>query len=422
MSESIDRPAKRVYLNGLTLVSERMPQRASIAIGVWLRAGARDEPGPLAGITHFLEHMLFKGTDRRNAYEISRSLESLGGHLDAFTAREHVCYYGRALDEHLPQAIDVLADVIGHSTLAEAEVKREKEVVREEIASYEDSPEDKVQDLLSEALWGTDPLGRPILGSEASVDAFTSPMLQDFYRERYHPGNLVVAVAGSFDPAWLEDAVGSAFGAPRGGELPMAIARGNEPPRSVYLARDVNQLHLGLARPGLRHEDEARYRLAVLNAIVGGGMSSRLFQTLREQHGLAYSVYSSTESYRDTGMITLALGVKPERGVEALGRLREELARLRDDGPTDEELESGRAQIRGSLLLGEESVSNHMYHLALDELYYGEYVPLERHLDEVARVTKAEVIELAARYFPPDGWTLAAVGPKAQEASFRDVC
>ncbi len=415
----MDRPVKRVSANGLTLVHERMPHRASIAIGVWLRAGARDEPGPLAGITHFLEHMLFKGTERRNAYDISRSLESLGGHLDAFTAREHVCYYGRALDEHLPQAIDVLADVIGHSTLAEAEVTREKEVVREEIASYEDSPEDKVQDLLAEALWGADPLGRPILGSTESVESFTSPVLQDFYRERYHPGNLVVAVAGSFDPAWLENAVWSGFDAPQGADLPVAIARGHEPPRTVYLSRDVNQLHLGLARPGLRHEDEARYRLAVLNAIVGGGMSSRLFQTLREQHGLAYSVYSSTESYRDTGMITIGLGVKPERGPEALERLRVELTRLAEEGPTEDELESGRAQIRGSLLLGEESVSNHMYHQALDEMYYGEYVPVERHLDEVARVTRTEVIELARQHFPPDGWTLAAVGPRSCEDSIR---
>ena len=413
--EPLSEPARRVYPNGLTLLHQRMPHRASIALGVWLRAGARDEPAEHAGATHFLEHMLFKGTARRNAFEISASLESLGGHLDAFTAREHVCYYGRALDEHLPQTLDVLADVVGHSTLPDDEIEREKEVVREEIYSYEDSPEEKVHDLLSEALWGPDPLGRPILGSEASVNGFTGVDLRSFYRERYHPGNLVVAAAGSFDPAWLEDAVGKAFAQASGAPIALARTQGGAVPRAVYGARDVNQLHLALARPALSHDAPERYRLAVVATIVGGGMSSRLFQTLREQRGLAYSVYASTDSYRDTGMVSIALGVKPSRGGEALDALRLELARFVAEGPTDDELESGKAQMRGSLLLGEESVSNHMYHLALDELAYGRYVPLSTHLEEVARVTRADAIELARRFFAPGGWTLAAVGPASAE-------
>ena len=410
-----DQPVKRTYPNGLTLVHERMPHRASIAMGVWLRAGSRDEPGEAAGATHFLEHMLFKGTQTRNAYEISASLESLGGHLDAFTAREHVCYYGRALEEHLPQALDVLADVIAHSTLPDDEVTREKEVVREEIYSYEDSPEEKVHDVLSAALWGEDPLGRPILGTEASVAAFTPEALRTFYRERYHPGNLVVAVTGSFDAAWLEEAVGRSLAAARGADLALSTARGPLAPQAVYEAKDVNQLHLALARPGLPQDAPERYRMAVLATIVGGGMSSRLFQTLREQRGLAYSVYASTDSYRDTGMVSIALGVKPERGAEALDALRAELSRFLADGPTVDELDSGKAQMRGSLLLGEESVSNHMYHVALDELSYGRYISLESHLAEVAAVTREQIVDLARRYFAPEGWTLAAVGPAKAE-------
>jgi predicted Zn-dependent peptidase len=410
-------PGRRVYPNGLTLLHQRLPHRASVALGVWLRAGSRDEPAERAGATHFLEHMLFKGTARRNAYDISASLESLGGHLDAFTAREHVCYYGRALDEHLPQALDVLADVVGHSTLPEDELEREKEVVREEIFSYEDSPEEKVQDFLSEALWGGDPLGRPILGTEESVNAFTRADLGAFYAGRYHPGNLVVAVSGSFDPAWLEDAAFAAFAQPAGVPVELATARGPEPPRAVYGAKDVTQLHLALGRPALPQDSPERYRLAVLATIVGGGMSSRLFQTLREQRGLAYSVYASTESYRDTGMISIALGVKPARGAEALDALAKELERFVADGPTDEELDSGKAQMRGSLLMGEESVSNHMYHLALDELAYGKYIPLATHLDEVAAVTREQIMDLAGRFFTPEGWTVAAVGPAKSEAA-----
>jgi len=414
-------PVKRVYPSGLTLVHERMPHRASIALGVWLRAGARDEPEAQAGMTHFLEHMLFKGTERRNAYQISASIEALGGHLDAFTAREHVCYSARALEEHLPHALDVLADVIGHSTLPEVELAREKEVVREEIASYEDSPEEKVHDILAATLWGADPLGRPILGSEESVNAFTADGLSTFYRGRYRPRNLVVSVAGAFDPTWLEDAVGKAFGEEGGKLIELATGAGTAAPAMDYEGRDVTQLHLALARPGIANEHPSRYRLAVLSAIVGGGMSSRLFQRLREERGLAYSVYTSTESYRDTGAVTIAMGVQPARAAEALGRLQEELALFCAEGPTDEELDSGKAQIKGSMLLGEESVSNHMYHLALDELCYGAFVPLDRHLADVAAVTREHVIESARAWMGPAGWSVAAVGPKKAEGAVREA-
>ncbi len=406
-------PVRRVLPSGLTLLHERMPHRASISVGVWLRAGARDEPLEHAGMTHFLEHMLFKGTTRRTAYQISAALESVGGHLDAYTAREHVCYSARAIDRHLDRALDVLADIVLHSTLAAEEIAREKEVVREEIGSYEDAPEDKVHEVLAEVLWGDDPLGRPILGNEQSVLSYAPDTLRAFYRERYHPGTLVVSVAGAFEPEALEDAVARAFDKAPGEPIELVTSNGSAPPRSRYVARDVSQLHLALGRPGLSHNAEDRYRFAVLNTIAGGGMSSRFFQTLREQRGLAYSVYTSSESYRDTGMLTIALGVKPERGGEALEVLRAELGRFAAEGPTTEELEGGKAQIRGALLLGEESVSNHMAHLALDELAYGRYVPLDEHLDAVDEVTGSEVMDLARQYYSPEGWTLAAVGPES---------
>jgi len=414
-------PVKRTFPNGLTLVHERMPHRASFALGVWLRAGARDEPDAQAGMTHFLEHMLFKGTERRNAYQISASIEALGGHLDAFTAREHVCYSARALDEHLPHALDVLSDVIGHSTLPELELAREKEVVREEIASYEDSPEEKVHDILSATLWGTDPLGRPILGSEESVRAFTADGLGAFYRGRYRPRNLVVSVAGSFDPAWLEDAVQAAFADPGGDTVELAAQARPATPSFAFEGRDVTQLHLALARPGISNDHPARYRLAVAATIVGGGMSSRLFQRLREERGLAYSVYASTDSYRDTGAVSIALGVQPARGPEALERLHAELATFAKEGATEEELESGKAQIKGSMLLGEESVSNHMYHLALDELCYGKFLPLEQHLVDIAAVTRDDIVESARTWMAPEGWAVAAVGPRKAEDPIREA-
>ena len=406
-------PVRRVLPNGLTLLHERMSHRASISVGVWLKAGARDEPLEHAGMTHFLEHMLFKGTARRSAYQISAALESVGGHLDAYTAREHVCYSARAIDRHLDRAVDVLSDIVLDSTLPAEEIAREKEVVREEIGSYEDAPEDKVHEILAEALWGDDPLGRPILGSEESVTAYSNDALRAFYRDRYHPGSLVVAVAGAFEPAALEDTVARAFDRSAGAPIALVENGGSAPPRTRYLGRDVSQLHLALGRPGLSHNHDDKYRFAVLNTIAGGGMSSRFFQTLREQRGLAYSVYASSESYRDTGMLTIALGVKPERAGEALDALRAELARFAAEGPTTEELEGGKAQIRGALLLGEESVSNHMAHQALDEIAYGRYIPLEEHLDAVDAVTGGEVMDLARSYYAPEGWTLAAVGPES---------
>lgn len=406
-------PVRRVLPGGLTLLHERMPHRASISIGVWLRAGARDEPRDHAGMTHFLEHMLFKGTARRTAYEISAALESVGGHLDAYTAREHVCYSARAIDRHLERAVDVLSDIVLDSTLPEEEIEREKEVVREEIGSYEDAPEDKVHEVLAEALWGDDPLGRPILGSEAAVMGYAPGALAAFYRERYHPGALVVSVAGAFDPDELEDMVARAFDRPAGPPIPLVTGAGPVPPRSRYIGRDVSQLHLALGRPGLSHGDPDRYRFAVLNTIAGGGMSSRFFQTLREQRGLAYSIFTSSESYRDTGMLSIGLSVNPARAGEALEALRAELGRFAAEGPTTEELDNGKAQIVGALLLGEESVSNHMAHLALDEIAYGRYVPLDEHLAAVEAVTGSEVMDLARRFYAPDGWTLAAVGPES---------
>ncbi|MEO6463776.1 MAG: pitrilysin family protein, partial [Candidatus Eisenbacteria bacterium] len=288
----------------------------------------------------------------------------------------------------------------------------EKEVVREEIGSYEDTPEDKVHEVLAEALWGDDPLGRPILGSEQSVLSYAPETLREFYKDRYHPGTLVVSVAGAFEPAALEASVAHAFDRAPGEPIELVTSSGSAPPRSRYVARDVSQLHLAFGRPGLSHGADDRYRFAVLNTIAGGGMSSRFFQTLREQRGLAYSVYTSSESYRDTGMLTIALGVKPERAGEALDALRAELGRFAAEGPTTEELDNGKAQIRGALLLGEESVSNHMAHLALDEIAYGRYVPLDEHLDAVDAVTGSEVMDLAREYYSPEGWTLAAVGPE----------
>jgi predicted Zn-dependent peptidase len=409
-------PERTQLTNGLTVLSEELPGRRSLALGVWLKTGARDEPPTLVGVSHFLEHMLFKGTERRTAYDIANSLESRGGQLDAFTTREYVCYYARCLEEHGDLALDVLSDIVGHSTLPDEEIEREKSVVREEIQSYEDNPEEKVADVLSEALWGADPLGWPILGTLESLEGLRSSEVRRFYRQRYGPRSLVITAAGRVDHAWLAEKVSSLFDSSGGDGTHGAGPPKPLSPRVASIEREVAQTYLALGRPAVPQGDPRRYALAVLNAIVGGGMSSRLFQSVRETAALAYSIYSSLDFFRDAGTLSIFLGVRPERAGEALRRVAEELNRFRREGPSEEEMQAGRSQIRGNLILGQESVTNHMTHLAMDELYHGHHIPLDDHLEKVAAVTTREVTDLAQEYLRPESYTLAAVAPEGAES------
>lgn len=403
---------KTVLPSGLTLATLAMPHRHTVAFGVWCRSGARDEPAERLGITHFIEHMMFKGTATRDARDIARSLEALGGHLDAFTAREQVCYYARALSEHLPQVVDVVSDIVCRSRFAAAEIEREKSVVREEIFSCEDDPEEKVHDLHAEQLWGAHGLGLPILGTVATVDALDPAVVQSTFQRRYRPDQLMITVAGGIEHQQVAEQVASAFAPPAGEPLPLS----ESPPSFVPTVRhevraDLQQLHLSLGTRGVAYRDERRHALVVLHTLLGGGMSSRLFQSVREEAGLAYSVYSSTEFHRDAGQISIHMGVSPERGREALARVRAELEDLVANGPSDDEVESARSNLRGSVVMGLESVSSRMYQLAHEEIYAGRHVPPEEQLERVARVTREQVTDAARTFLDPAGFALTAFGP-----------
>ncbi len=410
-------PTKILLPGGLVLLLLEMPDRHSVAVGAWLRTGSRDEPRSLMGVSHFLEHLLFKGTERRTARDIAHALESVGGHLDAYTTREYVCYYARCLEEHLPTALDVLADLIGHAALADAEIEREKAVVHEEIQSYEDNPEEKVHEVFGRSLWGEDPLGWPILGTPETIGALPPEAVRGYYRERYRSGTLVVSIAGRFRAAAAAELVARLFDVPHGNGVPAKTGTAPAPAAAAYEAKDTAQLQVLLGRPGLSQSHPDRSALAVTNALFGGGMSSRLFQSVREEAGLAYSVYSSLETYRDTGLFSISLGVRPDRGGEALARVRDEMDRLRGEGPKPEELESGRAQLRGALLLGQESVSQHMTHLAVDEIYHGRTIPLDERLDRIDRVTREDVLRMADQFLRPEQFTVAGLGPAESEAA-----
>ena len=402
---------KTVLPSGITLLVHPMADRHTVSLAVWVRTGARDEPPAWLGITHFIEHMMFKGTASRDARAIAASLESLGGHLDAFTTREQVCYSARVLAEHLPQAVDVLADITCRSRFDAREIEREKSVVKEEILSYEDNPEEKVADNLSAMLWGDHALGKPILGTAASVDRLDHAALCEHFEQRYRGDQLVIAAAGGLTEDVLLPLLEKGFSTPAG----PAPSRDGSPtphaPSVVHEMRDLQQLYLSLGTRSVSYSDPRRYAFVVLETLLGGGMSSRLFQAIREEAGLAYSVFSSLDFMRDGGLMSIHLGVSPDRARLALGLLRDELTRIAAEGPTRAEVDSTLQQLKGSILIAQESTSGRMYHMARQELYTGRYTGPQEQVERILAVTRDEVAAIAAEFLAPDRFSLAALGP-----------
>jgi len=388
----------------------------SASLGMWVRTGSRDEGDDVLGISHFLEHMLFKGTRRRSALEIAQSLESVGGHLDAFTGREQTCYYGRFLDEHWPQAVDVLADLVSSPLLEADQIEKEKGVVIDEISSYEDEPDELVHDLFADLIWNGHALGRSILGTRETVRRFDRGALTGYFDRRYTSRNLVVALAGSFDRDAFLDLVQRQLVVPAGGEaidgppLPPFV------PGVLNRPREFSQLYLCLGARSIPYDDDDRFALQVLSMILGGGMSSRLFQVVREQEGLAYSVYSYADFYRDTGLFCISLDVAPERGRRALKVVLSEVADLQRNGLRAGELESAKAQLKGSLLLGLESLSSRMSRIARNEIYFGRHIPVRELVRQVERVREEQVVEIARRSLAEGAISLVALGPLPEGA------
>jgi len=391
-------------------VGERVSGRSSIAFGFQFSSGSRDESPGLEGAAHFLEHMVFKGTARRGAREIAASLERVGGSLDAFTGKETTCFYARCLAEDLELAADVLTDLVSGPRLDADDVERERSVVVEEQRGVLDAPEDLVGDLAMESLWPGHPMGNPILGTEASLARVNAVALGGFHRVAYAARRLVVSVTGSVDPDRVEAVLTPRLTLPGGGN------RDRKPPAErdselLLLRRDAAQTHLVLHTGAPAYGDPARLAVQLLAEILGGGMSSRLFQSIREDLGLAYSVAAFSDHFEDCGQFGIALAVNPERAAEALARTHTEIERLLRDGLEPGELAAGVAQIRGSLIMGEESLTNRMFRLAMAE---ARGRGMETVADRVAAyeaVTEADVLEAARRLFAPGRGSLTAVGP-----------
>jgi predicted Zn-dependent peptidase len=410
------RVERTVLPGGLRVVTETMPGVLSATLGIWVGVGSRDEDPARAGASHFLEHLLFKGTASRSALEIATAMDAVGGEMNAFTAKEHTCYYANVLASDLPLAVALLADLVTEARNTAEDLESERTVVLEEIAMRDDEPSDAVHDLFSETLFGDTPLGRSVLGTVESIEGLTRDDVDGWYRRRYAMPSMVVTAAGRVDHRQVLDLVAAAFGDRLGGEAPPAPLRlgdagPDRPARPAGLiARRTEQTHLLLGLPGLGRLDERRYAAAVLDAAVGGGMSSRLFQEIREKRGLVYSVGSALTHYAGTGSFSVYAGCSKKRVPEVLRLVREELARVAADGLTAEEVARARGQLRGNLVLGLEDTGSRMSRLGKAELSYGEYLPVRDVLAALDGVDETQVAAVAAELFGRDT-CLAVVGP-----------
>lgn len=395
--------------NGVRIVMENIPTVRSVAIGIWIHAGSRNENEKNNGISHFLEHMFFKGTETRSAREIAESFDSIGGQVNAFTSKEYTCYYAKVLDEHAKYALDVLADMFFNSTFDEEELKKEKNVVCEEIKMYEDAPDDIVHDMLTKATYETHPLGYPILGTEETLNTFTGDTLRQYIKDHYTPENVVVSIAGNIDEAFLqtvEQYFGSYEGTTNREQVHSPIFHFNK----VARKKETEQAHLCLGYKGLQMGHEDIYNLIVLNNVLGGSMSSRLFQEVREQRGLAYSVFSYHSSYEDTGMLTLYGGTGSQQLDTLYETMQETLETLKNIGITEKELINSKEQLKGNLMLSLESTNSRMSRNGKNELLLRKHRSLDEIIESVNTVTKENVDELIRNMFT-DEFSAALISP-----------
>ncbi|HET9842338.1 MAG TPA: pitrilysin family protein [Nocardioides sp.] len=404
--------------SGLRIISEQVPGQRSASIGVWVGVGSRDESPALHGCSHFLEHLLFKGTPERSALDISIALDAVGGEFNAFTAKEYTCFHARVLDQDLPLAVDVLGDMVTSSLITADDVDAERDVILDEIAMHDDDPDDVAHNLFAALAWGDSPLGRPIAGTVASIESVTREQIQRFYQRHYRPERMVVSVAGNVDHSKVVKLVRAAFSRRdflAGTAVPVA-ARQTLKPRKVdtgvaEATRQFEQVNIVLGVQGLTRSDDRRFALGVLNAALGGGTSSRLFQEVREKRGLAYSVFSFASQHVDAGLVGVSVGCLPNKLQQVLDVVRAELAKIAQDGIDDEELTRGKGQLKGGLVLGLEDSASRMTRLGKSELVDDELLSIDEVIARIEGVTLEDVRALATDLFSQPE-ILAVVGPR----------
>jgi predicted Zn-dependent peptidase len=420
--------ARTVLPSGLRIVTEEERSVRSAAFGIWVNVGSRDESLSTAGASHFLEHLLFKGTKTRTSLEISSSIEAVGGETNAFTSKEYTCFYARVIDKDLPLAVNVISDLITSSVVKAADVDAERKVVLEEIAMRDDDPSDLIHDLFLEKYYGDTPLGRPILGTVESINEMSRSTVFNYYRKRYRPQDLVVAVAGNIKHKEVVHLVEDALGKDNFLDQPKADyeIRSSGPVKVpgrgqvTLLDRKTEQAHIVYGVEGVARNDKRRFALSILATALGGGMSSRLFQEIREKRGLAYSTYAYSQQFAGSGVLSFYVGCKPDRAIEATKIIRDILHDVAEKGLTQEEILRAKGAVSGSLVLSQEDTGSRMTRIGKSELVYGEIMSFDQILQEIADVTPDQIKEIARQSLPTSP-TLAVVGPFRSKAKFEGL-
>lgn len=418
---------RSVHSSGLRIVTEEVPSVRSAAVGIWVNVGSRDEAPATAGASHFLEHLLFKGTTSRTALEISSSIESVGGEMNAFTSKEYTCFYARVIDTDLPMAIDVVSDLITSSIVTALDVDAERKVVLEEIAMRDDDPSDLVHDLFSDTFYGDTAIGRPILGTIDSIKGMSRNTVFNYYKKKYLPQDLVVAVAGNIKHKRVVAMVEEALSRDNFlDELGAPVLRPNTPVKNSkqqsvgLLYKKSEQAHMFYGMEGVARADERRFAMGVLSAALGGGMSSRLFQEIREKRGLAYSVYAYAQQFAGSGVLGFYAGCNPTKAVEVVEIIGGVLSDVADNGMTHEEIERAKGAVRGSLVLSQEDSGSRMSRIGKNEIVYGQVMDFDDILKAISRVSVTDIREIASEFLVKTP-TLALVGPFKNESKFEKV-
>jgi len=418
---------RSVHSSGLRIVTEEVPSVRSAAVGIWVNVGSRDEAPATAGASHFLEHLLFKGTTSRTALDISSSIESVGGEMNAFTSKEYTCFYARVIDTDLPMAIDVVSDLITSSIVTALDVDAERKVVLEEIAMRDDDPSDLVHDLFSDTYYGDTQIGRPILGTVESIKGMSRNTVFNYYKKKYLPQDLVVAVAGNVKHKRVVAMVEQALSRDNFLDVMAApVIRPNIPIKNTkqqsvgLLYKKSEQAHMFYGMEGVARADDRRFAMGVLSAALGGGMSSRLFQEIREKRGLAYSVYAYAQQFAGSGVLGFYAGCNPTKAIEVVEIIRSVLSDVADNGMTHEEIERAKGAVRGSLVLSQEDTGSRMSRIGKNEIVYGQVMDFDDILKAISRVSAQDIHEIASEFLVKTP-TLALVGPFKNESKFEKV-
>ncbi|MEW6670409.1 MAG: pitrilysin family protein [Thermodesulfobacteriota bacterium] len=402
---------KTILRNGIRILTQKIPHVRSVSMGVWVNVGARDETAPENGLSHFIEHMIFKGTRRRTGYQIAKEFDAIGGHTNAFTAMEHTCYHAKVLDTHLDTMVDILSDIFLNSVFEGSEVEKERPVILQEIGMLEDTPDDYIHLLAGNAFWGDNPLGRSILGPPENIRRFDADIIKAFFSRLYQPDRIIISMAGNLEHGRIVELVAPAFESIRPGNgFPERIT-----PESRSLVtvthKELEQAHICVNTNGLAAADPRRFSFFLMNTILGGNMSSRLFQEIRERRGLAYNVYAFTSSHADTGIFGVYAGVAPDKVQETTTLIIKEMQRLTTEPVPLSELQASKEFTKGNLLLASESSDSQMVRMAQNELYFGRNLPLEEVIEGVDRVCAEDILELAATLFRPGPPAVTILGP-----------